>query len=287
MANYTDHSKFIYQNYDDIQDGINSGEINSWDVILCRDTKEMLLIRDDLSISPIKSKVYRFTSTEEAVTVLNAASDSYAGQIVSILHNGSYIGYIVNLNNFNRFYVTPLSIYNGEVDYDSLGNRPIENIVGSLQSPVYIDQLHDGIYHITGNYKLFAEAATTYMSANSNLFLVEHGDGGTTHIKKLSASEIYDYTLSSDKELTTSTVPTTEWLSSQGYVTEPYIDAKIAALNFINKNEAEAYISDIIAKTFGTVIKEQVSKELDAQLQPATEQELFHIFTNVFIKDGE
>ena len=40
MAKYTDHSKFAYMNYDEIQDGINAGTIGPYDLILCKDTRE-------------------------------------------------------------------------------------------------------------------------------------------------------------------------------------------------------------------------------------------------------
>ena len=55
MSNYISHSRFVYTNYDKIQEAINLNIINANDIVLCEDTKEMILIRDDLSLFPVKS----------------------------------------------------------------------------------------------------------------------------------------------------------------------------------------------------------------------------------------
>lgn len=281
MAKYTDHSKFIYQNYDDIQDGINSGAINAWDVILCKDTKEMLLIKDDLSVFPIKSKVYRFLNVESAEQALNQASDSYPGQIVSIIYNHEYTGYIVNQNALGRFYVTPLSIYSGQVNYDTLGNRPVENLTGSLDAPVIVSQLTTGTYKIHGQFCLTDRAETIYISVSSNVFLVRQEDDAA-YVKKISASDICDYIIDRDGRITHSVVPTTEWLKAQGYVTESYVDAKVAALDFITKQEIEEYVNSIVLQAIGSMVSEQVSKEFGERFQPVSEKELLDVFTDIF-----
>lgn len=284
MAMYTDHSKFVYQNYDKIQDGINDGSINAWDVILCRDTKEMLLVKDDLTIAPIKSKVYRFLDVQSAEEYLNKATDTYEGQIVSIVFNGVYVAYIVNRNNKGEFYVTPMSVYSGEVDYNTLGHRPIENLEGTIDTPIIVDRLETGIYKIDGQYKLTEQAETTYFSVNSNFFLVEHPEGVTdqTYIKRISAHNIYDYSLDKAGNVTTSIVPTTEWLKEQGYVTERYVDAKIAALNFITKEEIEDYVENVVLKTIDAVVDERISNEFDTRFRAATEKEILDMFTQIF-----
>lgn len=281
MANYTDHSKFIYQNFDDIQNGINDGTINAWDIIICKDSKEMMLVKDDLSLFPIKSKVYRFLNTESAEEYLNAATDTYSGQIVSIIYNNAYVGYIVNRNPRGKFYVSPLNIYAGQVDYNTLGHRPIENLEGTIDSPIIVNQLSTGLYKINGQFRLSEHAETTYFSVNSNIFLVQQNDDAT-YIKKISASDIYDYAVRKNGDIITSVVPTTEWLIAQGYVTESYVDAKIAALDFITKNEIEDYVNDVVMQTIETMVNEQITKEFDERFHSVTEKELLDIFTEIF-----
>ena len=77
---YVEHSKFVYKNFDEIQDGINSGELNAWDLVLSKDTKEFILIKEDLNLAPIKSKVYRFLDIDIAEAQLNSSTDTYGGQ---------------------------------------------------------------------------------------------------------------------------------------------------------------------------------------------------------------
>ena len=173
MAKYTDHSKFAYMNYDEIQDGINSGTIGPYDLILCKDTREFILIKDDLSLASINSKVYRFSDVESAEKALNESLDTYEGQLVAIVYDNSYAAYIVNRNKNGKYYVTPLSS-NGDIDYNTLGNRPITNLSGTLDSPIVIENLENGIYKIAGQYQLQKGAQTTYLSMSSNLFLVQH-----------------------------------------------------------------------------------------------------------------
>ena len=79
MSNYISHSRFVYTNYDKIQEAINLNIINANDIVLCEDTKEMILIRDDLSLFPVKSKIYRYIDYQSAEESLNKNPDTYEG----------------------------------------------------------------------------------------------------------------------------------------------------------------------------------------------------------------
>ncbi len=124
---------------------------------------------------------------------MNIATDTYEGQIVAILTNDTYVAYIVNKRG-DAYYVSKLDEGNADVNYDALGNRPIYNLVGTLDKFVIVSELSDGVYKIRGQYKICLGDATVYSSANDNFFLVGHSDGVAT-IRKITSSDIFDYTL--------------------------------------------------------------------------------------------
>lgn len=278
MANYTDHSKFTYMNYDEIQDGINSGVLNPYDLVLCKDTREFVLVKDDLSLASINSKVYRFPDIDMAEKSLNESLDTYEGQLVAIAYNGSYAAYIVNRNKSGKFFVTPLSS-NGDIDYNTLGNRPITNLSGTLDSPIVVQNLNNGIYKIAGQYQINDGAGTTYLSMSSNLFLVQH-TGDSTYIKRISPYDIYDYSIDEKGTVTRSQVPTTIWLEQQGYASEAYVDKKIAALNFITKEEVEEYINNTVMQSIEIMVDQKIDSKINQKFEAVTTQEIIGLFNN-------
>lgn len=280
MSNYTNRAKFVYKNYDEIQEGINSGMLDAYDIIYTKDTHENVIIAPDYSVIPIKSKVYRFVDTESAEEFLNSVTDTYEGQIVSIIFKGNYSAYIVNRKRDGTFFVSPLNVYSGEIDYNTLGNRPICNLEGTMDNPVNIVGLDSGHYQIRGQYKL---GETIYVSVSSNIFLVEHMQDNT-YIKKISAKDITDYDVSKDGIVESSIVPTTEWLSKQGYVTEHYVDLKIAALDFITKEEIEEYVSNIVLQNIDATVNTRIDQIMNERFPTVTEREALDAFTEIFVK---
>lgn len=283
MANvdYTNHSKFVYKNYDEIQDSINSSELNAWDLILCKDTKEFLLIKEDLSLAPIKSKIYRYVDIESAEKQLNTLSDTYAGQIVAVLNEktGCYEAYIVNQKINGQFKLDPLNIYTGSIDYDTLSHRPIINVESDdISAPVVLDTLKEGFYKVNGSYKISDSIDTVFSSYSSNLFWVHHGEDGTVYVKRIGATDITDYVINVDGTYSVAIVPTTEWLKEQGYVTEPYIDAKIAALDFVNKTEIEEYVQNVVLQQIDTIVNERIELAINDKFMPTTDKEIIDIF---------
>ena len=112
----TDRIKFAYLTYNDMLSKIESGEINEYDVIYSKDRYVTYLITETLEPLELRSRIYVFNSINEAENKLNEATDTYIGQIVSILEKDAYRGYIVNKKN-DKFIVTPLYEYPESIDY--------------------------------------------------------------------------------------------------------------------------------------------------------------------------
>lgn len=276
-------AKFTYLNYDQIQDCINNGDVDAYDIIYTKDTHENLIIAPDYTVEKIRSRVYRFIDVESAELFLNQSPDTYEGQIISIVFQNKYVGYIVNRNLEGKYYVSPLSIYSGQVDYNTLGNRPIINITGTLDDILVVDSLETGQYKIVGQYKISHKLDTIFNSTSGNIFLVEKDDKRKiSYIKRISASEVTDYVVSETGDVTTSIVPTTEWLKAQGYVTEGYVDIKIAALDFITKEEIEKYVSNVVIHSIDSVLNDRIEHAFDERFVAATETEARDVFTQIF-----
>lgn len=272
MAEYIKRSRLSFQKYDIIEDYINQKKLDAYDIVYTTDTHENVVIDADLNIIPIRSRVYRFTDITSANLSLNKSSDTYEGQIVAILQENDekYSGYIVNKNKVGEFYVSPLS-ESGQIDYDSLGNKPVINKIGTLDSPITVDQLEDGIYKIRGQYKLTESAITIYLSSNDNFFLVKT-ENDITYIKKISAMDITDYTVNSDGSISASTIPTTKILKN--YATKSYVDDKIAALDLLTKDDVTTYVADIINNT----IDEKIETKVNEMYTPADNAEIQQLF---------
>ena len=88
-------SKLGYGNYNNIDAAISEGKLNGKDIVITKDTSELVYLRDDNTKQVIRGRVARFASEALALDALNAAADTYAGQIVMILSDGKYVPYIV------------------------------------------------------------------------------------------------------------------------------------------------------------------------------------------------
>ena len=265
MADYGKHSRFFFSSYREIQDHINAGTVNQWDIVLCSDTQEMLLVTDDFSLVPIQSRVYRFSSIASAESFLNSHKDSYPGQVISILSSvtGSYQAYMVNQRSNGTFFVQSISVYNSsDLDYNTIGNRPIDNIGGTMEQPTVLDQLDNGMYKISGAYKISDKLETVFQNLNGDLITVEHDLEGVS-IKVISSSSISDYYVDEEK-VTRRVYVTDEWIRDQGYLTDSEVDAKLQALNIITRDNALEYIQELVRQGVENVVYDVVDEAMDA-----------------------
>ena len=94
MANK--YSKLGYGNASDIATAIESGKLDGRDLVVTKDTSEIIYIKDDKTQQALRPRMLLFNSPGEAITALNKNSDTYAGQFVMIRDdNGKYQPYTV------------------------------------------------------------------------------------------------------------------------------------------------------------------------------------------------
>ena len=262
----------IYSN--EFEDRISRGKLDVYDVVYTRDTHENYIINENLEPIRVASRIFTFDSFLSAEKELNAASTTYVGQIVAVSDGTKYSGYIVNQNASGQFYLTSLAALDS-IDYNSLGSRPIINLNGTLDEIVYVDVLDDGTYSIDGIYKISGLDVTTYSVSVPSIFMVEHEED-VTYIKKISAREIVDYTVSATS-IASSTVATTKYLAEQGYTTVDYIDQKLA-LDYVTKTEVAEYVQGITEDYIDSILDEKIDEKLDERLGYMSNDQIESLF---------
>ena len=265
-------SRLAYITYDDMLQKIQTKELDEYDIIYSKDHLITYLISENLEPIEIRSRVYIFNSIEEAETKLNESTDTYIGQIVSILYENTYRGYIVNQKN-DKYIVIPLWECPEPIDYNTLGNKPIINLVGALEEPIIVNELESGIYKINGRYKITQTDLTVYLNPNINIFIIDKTDG-IISIKKISNEEIIDYTVENDIVSKTNITITEDYLFKNGYVTSTYVDKKIEALNISLREDIQKYIDEVIGDKFNSIIDERI----DRKIISATDEDIRSLF---------
>lgn len=272
MAN--NRAKYGYLSYNDMFVRIEEGLIDEYDVVFTIDTNECYIIKPDLTPSSIRSRVYVFDSYDDALIAINENTDTYDGQLVSILTGDSYRGYIVNKvgDKYTVNDITDIS----HIDYDTLGNRPVNNLIGTFENPIILDDLPIGLYSIKGQYKISNFDETTYLGASYIIFSVNH-ENSTTYIKKIGSSEIVDYKVTGNV-ISSNIVITKEYLKTNGYATEKYVNDKIAALDFMTTEETKKYVQELVKETVGKDVEAIVDKKIDEKIQTIASDEISTLF---------
>lgn len=257
-------AKFGFLNYDDMILRIAEGKLDAYDIVFSKDQKQVFIINDKLEPIAMHSKVYVYESVEKANETLNINTDTYEGQIVSILNGDVYYGYIVNKNELGAYYVKPL--YEQErIDYDTLGNKPIENKIGTYNNPIILSELPTGMYNICGKYKVTNEDEKEYLTGERRLVLVNNMDTTST-IKVVTADGIMDFIVSNGEVLLDKVI-TLNYLNEHGYTTETYVNERIKELDYVSKKEINTYIENYISSVLNTMIDERLDVVLDQKIE--------------------
>lgn len=272
----SNRAKFGYLTQADMLLRIAEGQLDAYDIVFTKDSKETYIITENLEPSALRSKVYVFDSVTAAEEELNAASDTYVGQIVSVLYKDTYRGYIVNQKN-DLYYLIPLYATPEPIDYDTLGNRPIINMVGTFDAPIVVSKLETGLYYIKGQYTIAPDISTKYSSAFGTLFMVEQSNDGKIYIKKISADDIVQYVVSGGATKTNVYV-TKDYLDSHGFATISYVDEKIANLDYVTKEESKNYIDQQINQTLSSNIEQQVDIAIEKTIVETSDEHIEELF---------
>lgn len=121
----------------------------------------------------------------------------------------------------------------------------IPEFTGTLEEPIILSSLNDGIYQVKGIHKVISDAGTTFSSASFIIVIIQTIDG-EQKIRRITADEIYDYTVSNGEITHETTQVTTDYLDEHGYVTEDVVDSKIQAMEASMQAYIENRVPEII-----------------------------------------
>lgn len=138
---------------------------------------------------------------------------------------------------------------------------------GTLDDMIILSDLFEGIYYIKGVYKITASDNTIYSAGSYIIVLV--GNNGNK-VRRITADDFEDYTIEDGQIVSTSSLVTSDYLDENGYVTDTWVDEKLAALKVSMMNELKAYISDILPI--------MVSNEIDRQIKPIDTEDIDDLF---------
>lgn len=161
--------------------------------------------------------------------------------------------------------------YINSLSYNKLSDKPIENLIGSLNAPVYISSLEDGIYKIKGQYIISQSNPTVQSSAEDVLFFVSHDPEleKKMTITKMQGTSIVLYFLQTDGTYRTDKYITENWITDQNYMSAD------AAKEFITKTIQES-VADVIDQQ----LDEKLDSALDKKIGGISTEELTNIFNN-------
>lgn len=106
MAKY---SKIGYGNYSDIDSAIAKGLLDGKDLVITKDTSELVYITNDKTKQVLQTRLKRFESEDAALAELISSPDTYDGQPVAIRNDtGCYQLYLVLTDDNGEFIVSPV-----------------------------------------------------------------------------------------------------------------------------------------------------------------------------------
>lgn len=184
-------SKMAYLNYADMLQKLEDKRLDEYDLCFAKDQNVFYIVSPDLELKRVNGRVDTFDNVSQALVKLNNSSDTYEGKIIAIYNASTeiYEAYIVNKKG-NSFMVSLIRDGYTEINYDELNNLPIINLTDD--KTIVLSEKNDGIYKVSGTYKLAENDETIRIAASSTLFFVKHTTDDVI-IKIIDADEIADY----------------------------------------------------------------------------------------------
>jgi hypothetical protein len=104
---------------------------------------------------------------------------------------------------------------------------------------------------------------------------VSYDSNDNALIKIITTENITDYVVADNGEiLSKSDIATTEFLEQQNYITEAYLDSRLASLDMMTRNDAQIYIKQLLDEYLSDAIDKQLDTKLNEKLIPESEQDI-------------
>ena len=149
-------------------------------------------------------------------------------------------------------------------DKQTVADKPIEYLIGSLTVPVTISTLDDGIYKIKGQFIIGGNSTTVHSSADEVFFLVSHDeDTHGTSITQFQGNSILIYFIQQDGDYVTDKYVTEKWVNDQ---------------NFMSADSAKQFIQEQLELTVSELVDKKIDEALDKKIGGLESTDIANIF---------
>lgn len=214
-------SRLGYLAYNDIQDRIDNGQLDEYDLVIVKDQDTVAYIDPNMTIHNITSRLDVYVSESTAKRALNSSSTTYVGMPVGIYYQGSYKLYLVDgvAGDWN---VLPAWGNPVNFSYNELVDVPLINKVGTVDDVIILNQLADGMYAVNGIFKV-TDSSESIINTSPELVIVKEGGNVVTRI---TGKDTLTYDTTSG-EPTVDKVATEQYLIDNGYTTDTKVNEMI------------------------------------------------------------
>lgn len=154
--------------------------------------------------------------------------------------------------------------YLKSISYDTIQHTPIINQYGSLTKTIVISNLADGVYRVSGQYKIGDDYQTIQMSSDDSIFLVSRNStDNSINITQLLGNTIKLYSIDSAGICTTSR-----------YITEDWINDK----DFISSTQVKDYVKELVGQSITETVDTVLDEKLEAKLTPIPDENIMSLF---------
>lgn len=159
--------------------------------------------------------------------------------------------------------------YVNGLSYNNLTDTPIMNLYGSLTKTVIISGLDDGVYRVSGQFKIGGNHQTVQMATDDSLFIVARNNiDNSTVITQLLGNFIKIFTIYSDGKCITDKYLTESYINQQDYITSTSV-----------KEYVKTLVRDAIVETIDEVLDTRLDIALDKKISNIPEDDIISIFT--------
>ena len=140
-------------------------------------------------------------------------------------------------------------------------------LTGTLENKVVLSSLYDGLYQIKGQYIISANYPTTFITTSPIIAIIQTING-IKKIRTITADDIVSYIINEDLSVTPNIVVTKDYLDDNEYVTEGYVDAKMAAMEAVIMADVESALPAMLEPILRPVVEEVVDEtiqDIDSQ----------------------
>lgn len=150
--------------------------------------------------------------------------------------------------------------------YNELETIGIPCFTGTIQNPIILSTLNDGIYQVRGQHKITASHPTTFDSGPFIFVLVRTTTDGKK-VSRIASDEVVRYDVAEDLTVTEDAYITESYLKDNEYATESYIDDKISALKAEIEDEIEELVEPVVRPMVEEIIDETILPEDDNSIR--------------------